>query len=78
MRNDIKKAVEAVTATDSSFTIDSVYETDDEIVLISDEPGVPPYIVSKADYAVRMVEIGEKRDMELAYKKSVRVVGWDK
>ena len=73
-RSDAEQVVKKVKIFDSEFNTDSVWETDNEFVLISDEISIPPYIVSKNNEKIRQVIWGNKKDMDIAYKKSTFVM----
>lgn len=70
MRQDIKRAIKVVKEADKSFNACSAYETEDQIILIDNEVGMPPYIVDKQTFDVRQIEFGNKEDMEVVYKTS--------
>ena len=76
MRNDIQRAIQEVNKIDRDFLPDSVWETESDIILIDDEPGMPPYIVSKKNYSARQLEFGKESDMKTAYVDSVKVEDW--
>lgn len=73
-RSDAEQVVRKVKIFDSEFNTDSVWETDNEFVLISDEISIPPYIVNKNNGKIRQVIFGDKKDMDTAYKKSTFVM----
>lgn len=73
-RSDVEQVVRKVKIFDSEFNTDSVWETDNEFVLISDEISIPPYIVNKNNGKIRQVIFGDKKDMDTAYKKSTFVM----
>ena len=73
MRNDVKKAVQAVKEHDKEFNAIKAHETGAYIVLYDSEPGIPPYIVDKETMDVHQVIIGVKRDMDIAFVKAVFV-----
>ena len=72
--SDAEQVVRKVKIFDSEFNTDSVWETDNEFVLISNEISIPPYIVNKNNGKIRQVIWGDKKDMDIAYKKSVFVM----
>ena len=72
--SDAEQVVRKVKIFDSEFNTDSVWETDNEFVLISNEISIPPYIVNKNNGKIRQVIFGDKKDMDIAYKKSVFVM----
>ena len=73
MRNDIRKAIEAVRKFDKEFNACKANETDDYIILFDLADGIPPYIIDKKTMDVHQVIIGTKQDMDIAFKASVFV-----
>lgn len=73
-RSDAEQVIRKVKIFDSEFNTNSVWETDNEFVLISDEISIPPYIVNKNNGKIRQVIWGDKKDMDIAYKKSAFVM----